>query len=114
MAVVSYKIYCKSCDESTHIRRRDIEDSPWSVENPYRNKGLCPSCNPTSREETTTSGDDPVDFTSLRGIGESTAENITDAGIETRQDVRDATDETLLSISGVGQTSLESMRNHTR
>jgi len=114
MTVVSYKIYCKSCDKSTHIRRRDIEDSRWSVENPYRNKGLCPECNPASLEEHSSSSDDTVDFTSLRGIGEGTADNIISAGIETRQDVRDATDETLLSISGVGKTSLESMRDHTR
>jgi len=114
MAVVSYKIYCTECDNTTHIRRRDIEDSPWSVENPYRNKGLCPSCNPTSLDEQSQSSDDRVDFTSLRGIGESTAQNLIEAGIENRQDVRDATDSTLLSVSGVGKTSLESLRNHTR
>jgi hypothetical protein len=114
MAVVSYKIYCTSCDASTHIRRRDIEDSPWSVDNPYRNKGVCPSCNPAAIDLDAPSSSDTVDFTSLRGIGESTAENIKDAGIETRQDVRDATDDTLLSINGVGQRSLESLRNHTR
>jgi len=114
MTVVSYKIYCTECDNETHIRRRDIEDSPWSVENPYRNKGLCPSCNPVSFDEQSPSSDDTVDFSSLRGIGESTAQNLIDAGIETRQDVRDASDNELLSVSGVGKTSLESLRNDTR
>jgi nucleotidyltransferase/DNA polymerase involved in DNA repair len=49
-------------------------------------------------------------FTELRGIGRQTAENLQKAGYETRGDVRAATDEQLASVSGVGATSIESLR----
>lgn len=54
-----------------------------------------------------------VPFTDLRGIGKGTASNLREAGFETRADIREVDDETLLEISGVGQTSLDSLRSAT-
>jgi ERCC4-type nuclease len=112
MAIVSYKIYCDECERSEVIKKSVMDEHLWVVNSTHQHSGLCPICNPAVNEKTAAFEDDDVTivFTELRGIGQQTAENLQKAGYETRGDVRDATDEQLGSVSGVGATSIESLR----
>jgi DNA-directed RNA polymerase alpha subunit len=113
MAVKSYRIYCTECSRDTVIRDAHISEHTWKVLTKYKNTGICPVCNPAVDESDAEFDDGQlsVPFTDLRGIGEGTASNLREAGFETRADIREVDDETLLEISGVGQTSLDSLRS---
>lgn len=52
-----------------------------------------------------------VDFENLDHIGNATASNLRAAGYSTRGDVRDANDDELLDVRGVGDAGLESIRD---
>jgi len=51
-----------------------------------------------------------MEWTSIDGVGPETATNIEAAGIETDIDALVASDDTLLDIAGVGQTTVENIR----
>ncbi len=53
---------------------------------------------------------DEGDLTSIKGIDEATAQTLKDAGYETKADLRDADDEELLAISGIGPGTLHKIR----
>lgn len=53
---------------------------------------------------------EPVEFEEVDGVGASTADALREAGIETYRDVRDASDEELLGISGMGEKNLASLK----
>jgi len=92
-----------------------MDEHTWKILSKNQHTGICPICNP-SMDESTADFDDgelTVPFTELRGIGAGTASNLRDAGFETRADIREVSDEELLNISGVGQTSLDSLRSAT-
>lgn len=55
---------------------------------------------------------EPVDFEAVDGIGATTAENLRNAGIRLKTDVRSADDETLLSVGGIGDGNLRNLRDH--
>lgn len=112
MAIVSYRIYCDECDREEVIRKDLTNESPWKVNSLHNHSGLCPECNPNidASDADFDEGELEVNFTDLKGIGEGTASNLREAGIETRNDVREASDEELRGIPGVGSTSLASLR----
>jgi len=112
MAIVSYRIYCDDCTRDEVIRKDFVDESPWKVNSFHQHSGVCPDCNPKIDASSAEFDDNKLEvpFTELKGIGSGTASNLHDAGIETRGDVREASDEELRNISGVGATSLESIR----
>lgn len=50
-------------------------------------------------------------FASLDGVGPATEDNLYDAGYETFDDLRAASDEDLLAIDGIGQSALDSIQD---
>lgn len=113
MSIVSYRIYCDECNRDEVIREDLESESPWKVNSWHNHSGLCPDCNPAVDASDAEFDDSnlEVNFTELKGIGEGTKENLHEAGIVTRGDVREASDEELSDIPGVGSTSLKSIRN---
>lgn len=116
MAVVSFRIYCEDCTNEEVIRDDEIADSPWSISNKYYHTGICPSCNPAVSTDTASSSNDErrVQFEELDSIGAKGASNLREAGIVTRQDVKNASDDDVLSVAWVGESGLESIRNAVR
>lgn len=55
-----------------------------------------------------------VDWTSVSGIGDKTAEQITEAGFETAVDVLAASTDSLTSVSGVGPETAEALKRHAK
>lgn len=51
-----------------------------------------------------------IEWESVDGVGQKTAENLNEAGIETDVDVQSASDEQLLSIGGVGEKNLQNIK----
>jgi len=116
MAVVSFRLYCIECGDDAVIRRSEFDETLWRVDNAYRLKGLCPACNPLINEDNLDGFDDDdveVDFASLRNIGEIGAENLREAGLVTKGDIRAATDKKILSVDAIGDAGLESIRRAT-
>jgi len=54
---------------------------------------------------------DTVEWSDVDYIGAKTEQNLHDAGIETVLDVRQADDDTLLGINGLGNAGLENLRD---
>lgn len=52
----------------------------------------------------------PVKFTTVDGIGDATADNLKENGVERRLDVRLASDDYLTDVRGVGQQTLDNLR----
>jgi hypothetical protein len=63
-------------------------------------------------EEEDLYGMDTVEFGSVDGIGESTAGRLRSNGFTTKGDIRDATDDSLLDVRGIGAGNLKNLRNH--
>jgi DNA-directed RNA polymerase alpha subunit len=115
MAITSYRIYCDECSRDVVIKESNMREHPWRILTKHEHTGICPVCNP-SIDESAAEFDDgtlSISFTDLRGIGDGTAANLREAGFETRDDIRETDDETLLDISGVGKRSLDSLRSAT-
>jgi len=113
MGIVSYRIYCDECNNESVIRKDLADETHWTINSWQQHSGICPACN-DSIEANVDDFDDSdfeVDFTQLRGIGAGTQDNLHEAGIVTRGDIRNASDEELSSITGVGSTSLASIRD---
>jgi len=51
-----------------------------------------------------------IDWSSINGVGNKTAENLNEAGFETDVDVQSASDEQLLDVGGVGSKNLENIK----
>jgi len=86
-------------------RRRELNENVQSEKYEHQ---------PDEQRFAQTSEDDTkeVPFEELDGIGLKGAENLRDAGIVTKADVRRSSDESVLSVSWVGQKGLESIRGH--
>lgn len=115
MTVVSYRIYCEECPNEEVIRERDMESSQWQINGKINHDGLCPACNPSVEAD----GEyakchQEVPFEDLDNIGDAGASNLREAGIETRQDVNNASDEEILDVSWVGEGGLESIREEVQ
>lgn len=113
MSIVSYRVYCDECNREEVIRKDLESESPWKVNSWHNHSGLCPDCNPNIDASDAEFDDSnlEVNFEELKGIGSGTASNLHEAGIVTREDVREASDEELSDVPGVGSTSLKSIRN---
>lgn len=55
----------------------------------------------------------PVDWTTVDGVGQGTADNLAEAGYKTDADIRGESDEVLLAIGGVGDKNLQRIRKRT-
>lgn len=55
--------------------------------------------------------EDYSNFASLTGVGSATEDNLYDAGYETFDDLRSASDEDLLEIDGIGDSALADIRD---
>ncbi len=111
--VVSYRIYCTDCTNEEVIREERMDDSPWAITNKYENKGQCPACNPAVAVDNDSGYSDEhqeVRFEKLDNIGAKGASNLREAGIVTRQDVLDASDDDILDVAWVGAGGLKSIR----
>lgn len=53
-----------------------------------------------------------VEFEEISRVGETTAKNLRDAGFVTQRDIEAASDDDLLAVDGVGETSLENIREY--
>jgi hypothetical protein len=58
--------------------------------------------------------DELIPFEELDSIGEKGAQNLRDAGYETRSDVVNASDEELLDVSWVGESGVQSIREEVQ
>lgn len=116
MSVVSYRLYCQDCDEETVVRESEIEDSPWSVQTLAYNEGLCPRCNDTVDLEDVDWSPEPeeLELEDLDGIGAKAAENLREAGYDTDQKLREASDDDLLDVAWVGEKALFSLKEATK
>lgn len=111
--VCSYRLYCDECTREVVVRESLLDDHPWKVKSLGQHAGLCPACN-DAVDASESDFDDrniEVEFTECRGIGAGTASNLREAGYVTRGDVRDASDDELRDVTGVGSTSLSSLRD---
>lgn len=52
-----------------------------------------------------------IEFEEISGVGEKTADALRENGITTTKDVESASDDELLSVSGVGEANLENIRD---
>jgi len=112
---VSFRITCTECDTQTYIRRRDLDDSPWTALAPYKGGGICPDCSPAATHDPADAETDTgVSFEDLNNIGAVGASNLRDAGIVTEDDVREASDEEILAVSAIGEAGLTSIRRNIR
>lgn len=115
MSIVAYRIYCTDCNNEKVIRDADIEDHVWKVESKIHHEGLCPACNDLVKADEEYNRDDTnVPFEDLDDIGQTGADNLRDAGIETRQDVKDASDDQILDVAWVGDGGLKSIRQEVQ
>jgi len=118
MAIVSYRLYCEEdgCTNQEVIRKDRVDDSNWSVTALHRHAATCPSCNPAVDPDAKEYQrcHEEVAFEELNAIGASGADNLREAGIATRQDVKDSTDEEILSVSWVGEEGLNSIRQEVQ
>lgn len=55
---------------------------------------------------------EPVDLEEVDGIGSKTASRLRSNGYRTRGDVREASDDELLAIGGMGDKNLDNLREH--
>lgn len=117
MAIISYRINCEECTNSTVVKESRIGDHVWKVKSKIYHKGLCPECNDmVDVDESTDSNreNERVPFEKLSSIGDGGAENLRDEGIVTRKDVKNASDEEILSVAWVGQKGLTSIRQEVQ
>ncbi len=56
---------------------------------------------------------EPQNIGSIEGIGPKTAEALAEAGFKTPEDLKNASDEALLAVKGVGKKALEKIRRVT-
>lgn len=54
------------------------------------------------------------DWSDVSGIGEQTNENLHDAGFVTALDIQRASDDELLDVDGLGETTVQRLREHAR
>lgn len=117
MAIVSYRIFCTDCENEAVIREDRMEDHVWKVVSKQSHKGLCPACNDMvdvdSDSEYARQHED-VPFEKLSDIGAKGAENLREAGIITRQDVQNASDEAILDVPWIGDGGLSSIRQEVQ
>jgi len=117
MTTVSYRLYCDSCDAETVVRKDEQEASSWKVNSAGANDGTCPECRIESVDttpETPATPDwveDDLDLTALDGIGDTAAQNLTDAGYDSVEAITEASDDALLDVSWVGEKTLEGIRD---
>lgn len=117
MTVVSYRIYCEECTNEEVILEDEMDQSNWKITSKYQNKGICPACNDSvnvDEESQYAEQHTEVPFEQLDNIGEAGANNLREAGIVTRQDVENASDEEILDVSWVGEGGLESIRQEVK
>lgn len=117
MAVVSYRLYCDSCDNEAVVRGDEMDESLWQVNSKTQHSGLCPECNPSvsvddmqEARESREDDDEAVEFEQVDGVGKSVADALRRDGVRTRGDVRLASDTKLLEVKGVGQSKVDSIR----
>lgn len=118
MSIVAYRLYCIDCDNTTVVREDRMDDHIWRVESKTNHRGLCPQCNELVDMEDVdddySRDQEDVPFEQLDAIGEGGAENLRENGIVTRGDVKDASDEEILSVAWVGDAGLESIRREVQ
>lgn len=61
-------------------------------------------------EDTEPDDFDDVDFTEIDGIGATTAQKLRSSGFTVKKDIREASDEELLDVYGMGSSNLENLR----
>jgi hypothetical protein len=117
MAIVSYRIHCEDCSNEQVIKEREMDEHVWVVSSKVNHAGLCPSCNETiqsDEDDKESQKEQRVPFETFDNIGVTGAENLREAGIVSREDTLDATDEEILSVSWVGEGGLKSIRREVR
>jgi len=104
---VDSNVYILQTESGSHRfgRRRELDENVESNKYEYQ---------PDEKQFAKTSEDDTkeVPFEELDGIGSKGAENLREAGIVTEADVHRSSDESVLSVSWVGQKGLASIREH--
>jgi len=112
MSIVSYRFYCTECTNEEVIKERDLDNTQWKIKSKINHEALCPACNDNvdPDDEEYEKCHQEVVFEDLDNIGGSGAENLREAGIVTRQDVKNASDEDILDVSWVGDGGLQSIR----
>lgn len=120
MAVTAYRLTCTDCDAQTVVAGEPARrDTDWAIDSLTGLRGTCPACDPTVTETATdddtaataaTESEETIDLTSLDSIGETAASNLADAGYDTVEAVRAASDEALLDVSWVGEKGLLALR----
>lgn len=113
MTLIAYRIYCDECTNEIVIEQSDIEDHEWKVNSKIHHSGLCPACNDmisVDDDSEYSAQHEEIPFEKLDNIGQTGADNLREEGIVTRQDVNNASDDDILSVSWVGEGGLESIR----
>lgn len=117
MAVTAYRLNCTDCDDRTVVAGEpERRDTDWVIDSLTGLRGTCPECNPTITETATaddsaaTESAEEIELTALDSIGATAASNLADAGYDTVEAVRDASDEALLDVSWVGEQGLLALR----
>lgn len=117
MAVTAYRLNCTDCDDRAVVAGEESRrDTDWVVDSLTGLRGTCPECNPTITETATaddsaeTESAEEIELTALDSIGATAASNLADAGYDTVEAVRDASDEALLDVSWVGEKGLRALR----
>ena len=113
MAIVSYRLNCKKCNNSDVLREEKLEETDWSISSKYYHEGVCPACNnaPSLSEQSNTDNyEKEIDLEGLDHIGAQGAENLREAGYNSDQAIAEATDEEILDVSWVGEKGLISLK----
>jgi len=106
-------VYCSDCNADEVIREDRTDETAWAIVGLTSHEGTCPACNDHSLEQVSDDEREMV-FEELDHIGEKGAQNIRDAGIVTRGDAKDTSDEEFLDIAWVGEAGVESIRDEIR
>lgn len=117
MVIVSYRIHCTDCPNETVIREDRMDDHTWRISSKQSHEGLCPACNDlvdVDEDSEYARQHEEVPFEKLDNIGNAGADNLREAGIVTRQDVRNASDEEILDVSWIGEGGLSSIRQEVQ
>lgn len=117
MSIVAYRIYCDDCSNDIVIREDRMSDHPWKINTKHQNSGLCPACNDAVILDDDSEYSDQhnkVPFENLDNIGDAGADNLREAGIVTRQNVLDASDEEILDVAWIGEGGLKSIRHEVQ